>query len=57
MWSREQGANFTLTPTTRGGLFNSTLIVTTIVVCKKKKKGKFIFGINFCFKFYRKRLI
>ncbi|CAF3325828.1 unnamed protein product, partial [Rotaria socialis] len=30
-WAREKGANFTLTPTARGGLFNSTLIVTTIV--------------------------
>ncbi|CAF2895654.1 unnamed protein product [Rotaria sp. Silwood2] len=30
-WSREFGANFTLTPSARGGLFNSTLIVTTIV--------------------------
>ncbi|CAF1512058.1 unnamed protein product [Rotaria sp. Silwood1] len=30
-WSREQGANFTLTPSARSGLFNSTLIVTTIV--------------------------
>ncbi|CAF5129079.1 unnamed protein product, partial [Rotaria magnacalcarata] len=33
-WTREKGANFTLTPIARGGLFNSTLIVTTIVVCK-----------------------
>ncbi|CAF0743263.1 unnamed protein product [Adineta steineri] len=30
-WSRTKGANFTLTSVTRGGLFNSTLIVTTIV--------------------------
>ncbi|CAF1120253.1 unnamed protein product [Rotaria sordida] len=30
-WSRDHGANFTLTPSARGGLFNSTLIVTTIV--------------------------
>ena len=33
-WTREQGANFSITPAARGGLFNSTLIVTTIVVCK-----------------------
>jgi len=47
MWSREQGANFTLTPTTRGGLFNSTLIVTTIVVCKKKRKIYFWDKLSF----------
>ncbi|CAF3618281.1 unnamed protein product [Adineta steineri] len=31
VWSREHGANFTLAPSSRSGLFNSTLIVTTIV--------------------------
>ncbi|CAF1301921.1 unnamed protein product [Rotaria sp. Silwood1] len=30
-WSREQGANFTLTSVSRGSIFNSTLIVTTII--------------------------
>jgi len=30
-WSREKGANFSITPAARGGLFNSTLIVTTIL--------------------------
>ncbi|UJR26528.1 hypothetical protein I4U23_007851 [Adineta vaga] len=31
VWSREYGANYTLTSMSRSGLFNSTLIVTTIV--------------------------
>ncbi|CAF0775028.1 unnamed protein product [Rotaria sordida] len=31
VWSREQGANFTLVSTSRGSIFNSTLIVTTIL--------------------------
>ncbi|CAF1037266.1 unnamed protein product [Rotaria magnacalcarata] len=31
VWSREQGANFTLISSSRGTLFNSTLIVTTII--------------------------
>ncbi|CAF2522856.1 unnamed protein product [Rotaria sp. Silwood2] len=31
VWSREQGANFTLVLASRGSIFNSTLIVTTIV--------------------------
>ncbi len=37
-WTREQGANFSLISTARGGLFNTTLIVTTIVVCNPKIK-------------------
>ncbi|CAF3034688.1 unnamed protein product [Rotaria socialis] len=31
VWSRERGANFTLISSSRGTLFNSTLIVTTII--------------------------
>ena len=44
-WSREQGANFTFIPAAREGLFNATLIVTSILVRPLKIPCFFVSGL------------